>query len=705
MRDESLNRRDFLITAGKGGAALVLVIHFPAADREWLPAGAAAGSPAPTDGSGTASEAFSPAAWLRIDPDGTVSVVVDEAELGQGVTTTLPMIVAEELDADWSQVRPLPIPANPAGWVRDISTGGSTSTRMAWEPLRKAGATAREMLKRAAAAQWSVMPDQVRTENGFVVNTKDGRRLGYGALVEHARGMPVPTDPPLKDPRDFRIVGQGKPRLDVATKVDGSAVFGLDIALPGMLVATVARPPAFGATLRRHDDAAARRVPGVVDVVQVPQGVAVVARSTWAALKGRAALSLDWDTSPATGLSSDALFSDFEALADSPGTVAREAGDPDGALASAARVVEADYALPFIDHAPMEPLNAVAHVRDGGVEVWVPTQVATASQQTAARVAGVPVANVVMHVPFIGGGFGRRLETDDVELAVEVAKRVDGPVQVLWTREDSIRNGAYRPLTYHRLRGGLDPRGEPVAWTHRVVGAGPRGLVVPGLESPPYRLPNFRGDFHIRDTAIPTGAWRSVTYTHFGFVIESFIDELAHAAGKDPYRFRRDLMTEPRLRDALDLAASRAGWGKATAGRTLGIAAVSSFRSHVAEVAEISVEDGQVRVHRVVCAVHCGQVVNPGPLREQVEGAITLALGFTLKHQITVRDGAVEQGNFTDYPVLRIDEMPEVEVHVVPSADPPTGIGEPPVPPLAAAVANAIFAATARRPRRLPIEA
>ncbi len=695
MRADPVTRRDFLLTAGKGGAALVIAVHLP------LTGDAVDGVRA--DPTSSAPQPLSPAAWVRIDPDGTVSVVVDETEMGQGVMTTLPMIVAEEMDADWSKVRPLPIPENPAGWVRGISTGGSTSTRTAWEPLRKAGAAGREMLRRAAAAEWGVPPSQVRTENGQAVNVKDGRRLDYGALVEHARGLPVPQDPPLKDPRDFTIVGRGKPRLDVPGKVDGSAVFGMDTALPDMLVAVVARPPAFGATLRGHDDAAARRVPGVVDVLEVPQGVAVVARTTWAALKGRSALSLDWDTSPARGLSSESLFAELEALAASPGTTVRQDGDADGALAAAARIVEADYRLPFIDHAPMEPMNAAAHVRDGRVEVWVPTQVATASQQAAARVAGVPVANVAMHVPLVGGAFGRRLQTDDVELAVEVAMRVDGPVQVVWTREDSIRNGAYRPLTYHRLRAGLDVRGDPVAWTHRVLGAGPEGLVVPGVESPPYRFPASRADYHVKETPVPTGAWRSVTYTHFGFVIESFMDELAHAAGRDPYRFRRELMTEPKLRDALDLAASKAGWGSTAKGRGLGIAAVSSFRSHVAEVAEVSVEDGHVRVHRVVCAVHCGQVVNPRPLHEQVEGAIALALGFTLKHEITLRDGAVEQGNFTDYPILRMDEMPEVEVHVVPSTDPPTGIGEPPVPPLAAAVANAIFAATGKRVRRLPI--
>ncbi|NIP80351.1 MAG: molybdopterin-dependent oxidoreductase [Gemmatimonadetes bacterium] len=469
-----------------------------------------------------------------------------------------------------------------------------------------------------------------------------------------------------------------------------------------MLVASVERPPAFGAELRDYDDGAARQVGGVVAVVRVPQGVAVVARNSWAALEGRRALRVTWDPPP-DPVSSEALLTEFERLAGVAGEVEAERGDPDAGIARADAIVEADYALPFLDHAPMEPMNAVARVDGDRVEVWVPTQVATAAQQAAARVAGVEPGDVVLHSTLIGGGFGRRLRTDDVELAVEVAKRVDGPVQVLWTREDSIRNGFYRPLTYHRLRAGLRD-GAPSGWTHRLVGAGSRGLVVSGAGQPPYRLPDLRVDYHLPETPVPVGAWRSVSYTHLGFVIESFVDELAHAAGRDPYRFRQGLMTEPKLRAAMDLAAERAGWERgAPAGRALGIAAVSSFSSHVAEVADVSVRDGQVRVHKVVCGVHCGRVINPDTLRAQIEGGITLALSYTLKHAITLEDGAVREGNFTDYPLLRMDEMPEVEVHVVPSTDPPTGIGEPPVPPLAAAVANAVFAATGRRIRRLPI--
>ncbi len=686
MAERTVTRRDFLLTGAKGGAALIIAVHLPSRD---LFAREARG------------EGFHPAAWIRIDTDGIVEVVVDEAELGQGPMTSLPMIVAEELGADWSKVRPLKPPTDPSSWVRTISTGGSTSTRMAWVPLRTAGAAAREMLKEAAAREWGVAPAEVRVEEGQVVHDGTGRRLPFGGLVEAASALPVPDDPPLKDPSEYTLIGRPKPRVDLPDKVTGATVFGMDLAMDGLKVASVEQTPAFGATLRSFDDGAARQVPGVLDVVRVPQGVAVVAENTWAALKGRQALRLDWDTSAAAGLSSDALNAEFEGLMDRPGTVAGERGDVEGTLGP--DPVTADFSLPFLDHAPMEPMNATARVDANGVEVWVPTQVATAAQAAAARVAGVEPSAVKLNWMFTGGGFGRRLETDDVELAVEVAKRVDGPVKVMWTREDSMRHGAYRPLTYHRLKGAV-AGGRVTAWHHRLAGAGAGGLVVPGAATPPYEIPNLKADFHLKQTAVPTGAWRSVSYTHMGFVIESFMDMLAHRAGVDPYRFRRQHMTIPQLRAAMDLAADRAGWDQGVPeGHGLGIAAVSSFSSHAAEVAEVSIEDGQVRVHRVVVGVHVGRVINPDTLRAQVEGAVTLALGFTLKHGITLRDGAVVEGNFTSYPIMRIDEMPPVEVHVVPSEDSPTGIGEPPVPPLAAAVANAIFAATGVRVTGLPI--
>ncbi len=679
-------RREFLLTGAKGGAALVIAVHLPVSE---LFAREARG------------DGFHPAAWIRIDVEGVVEVVVDEAELGQGVLTSLPMIVAEELEADWSLVKPLVPPTDPSSWVRTISTGGSTSTRLAWDPLRKAGAAAREMLREAAAREWGVPVAEARASQGEVIHDPSGRRIAYGDLVEAASTLPVPEDPPLKDPSEYTIVGKPKPRFDLPDKVDGRTVFGYDVAMDEMKVASVEQAPAFGATVVSVDDAAARRVAGVLDVVRVPQGVAVIAENTWAAFQGREALRVEWDTSPAAGLSSRALTEQFQALMDEPGEVEGERGSVEAALGS--DPVTADFRLPFLDHAPMEPMNATARVDGNGVEVWVPTQVATAAQAAAARVAGVEPSDVVFHWTYVGGGFGRRLQTDDVELAVEVAKRVEGPVQVVWTRADSVRHGAYRPLTVHRLRGAVDG-GAITAWHHRVAGAGSHGLVVPGAGNPPYRIPNLLADYHLQETAVPVGAWRSVSYTHMGFVIESFMDMLAHRAGEDPYHFRRAHMMEPKLRAAMDLAAEKAGWEwGAPEGRAFGIAAVSSFASHAAEVAEVSVEDGQVRVHRVVVGVHVGRVINPDTLRAQVESAVTLALGYTLKHGITIQEGAVVESNYTNYPILRIDEMPPVEVHVVPSEESPTGIGEPPVPPLAAAVANAVFAATGVRVTELPI--
>ena len=687
---ESMTRRDFLRTSAEAGAVLLVAAHFP------------------LDGllGEMTVPPFQPVAWIRIDTDGLVSVVIDEAELGQGVQTSLPMIVAEELEADWSKVRPAPAPEDPSTWVRPIATGGSTSMRTGWQPLRVAAAKARELLRAAAAEAWRVPVSECRAENGAIVHAGSGRRLEYGALVERAAQLPVFEDPPLKPAAEYRILGAPKPRFDTPAKVRGEPVYCSDLDLPGMVVATVARPPAFGATLRSVDDVAARAVAGVLDVVRVPQGVAVIARHTWAALQGRDALRLEWDTAAAAGRSSDALHAHFATLARTPGQVMRSAGDAEAAFAGAAKQVEATYHLPFMDHAQMEPMIAVAHVRPDGVEVWVPTQVATASQAAAARVAGVDVGKVRLHLMLPGGGFGRRLQTDDVELAVEVAKHTDAPVQVFWTREDSMRNGAYRPLTQHYLRGAVDAAGRPVAWLHRAMGTGDRGLVAVGAESPPYELPNFLADMHLHEAVAPLGAWRAVSYTHMGFVIETFVDELAALAGQDPLAFRRAHLNQPKLRAALELAAEKAGWGTALpTGRARGIAAVSSFGSHAAEVVELSVaDDGEITIHRVVCGVHCGRVINPDTLAAQVESAITLALGFTLKHEITLRDGAVEQSNFHDYPILRIGEMPPVELHVVPSDEPPTGIGEPPVSPLAAAVANAIFAATGTRVRRLPID-
>jgi len=687
-----LNRRGFLKVSAEAGAGLGIAIWFPWADR-------VAATSLPAD--------LSPDAYIRIDAEGLVWVWLDKCELGQGELTALPLILMDELEADWSKVRPQHIPTDPSTWVRRMQTGGSTGVRTTWPQMRKAGATAREMLKSAAAAEWGVPVAECRAVNHEIVHEGSGRRAGYGALVGRAAQQPVPADPPLKPPSEYRFIGKGLPRLDMAEKVDGSLKYGSDIVLSGMLYAVVARPPAHGATFVSVDDSAARAVDGVVDVVTIPQGVAVVARSTYAALQGRRALKVTWDSSAAKGVTSTALYQELSGMVRTPADRAyREVGDVDAALAGAAKTVEAEYSFPFLDHAVMEPLNATAWVQGGKVELWVPTQSPTAAQQNAARVAGVEPGAVTLHVPLVGSGFGRRLVTDEAAIAVEVAKRVPAPVRVWWSRDDVTRNGAYRPLTVHLLRGGLDAAGKPVAWKYSAAGAGSQGLVTSGVESPPYDVANIRAEYHQKNTPVPVGAWRSVAYTHTGFVIECFADELAHAAGMDPLAWRLAHMPAGKLRQCLELVAEKAPWGNPAPGRFQGIAAVSSFASHAAEIAEISVSDaGEVKVHRVVVAAHVGQVVQPDNIRSQVESAIVLAMGYTFKHEITLVDGVVQQAGFSDYPLLRINEMPEVEVYTVPSEEDPTGIGEPPVPPLSAAVGNAIFAATGKRIRRLPVRA
>ncbi|NJD11798.1 MAG: xanthine dehydrogenase family protein molybdopterin-binding subunit [Gemmatimonadetes bacterium] len=689
MSTSELNRRDFLRVSAEAGAALVIAVQFPWADE--LAAAEAAELQATV--------------WLKIDGEGLVWVMLDKCELGQGEMTALPMILADELEADWSKIRTVHIPTDPSTWVRRMQTGGSTGVRTTWEFMRKAGATARELLRSAAAAEWNVPVEQCRAVEGTIEHAGTGRKLAYGRLVARAAQLPVPENPPLKPTSEFRIIGKGKIRLDMPEKVDGSLKYGSDLVLPGMLYAVVTRPPAFGAKLVSVDDAAARATADVVDVLTIPQGVAVVAKSTWAALQGRSALKVTWDSSPAAGLSSTALYEACSELVHAPAARAiKNVGDVDAAMTGAAKRIAAEYRVPFMDHAVMEPLNATAHVHDGTVEVWVPTQSPTAAQQTAAEVAGVAPGKVTLHVPLVGSGFGRRLNTDDTALAVEVAKRVTAPVRVWCPRADVTKNGFYRPLSVHLLRGGLDAQGNLVAWLHRSAGAGAQGLIASGSDNPGYDIPNLRAEFTEKQTAVPVGAWRSVAYTHMGFVQESFMDELAHEAGQDPLAFRLKYMPAGKLRQCLELVAEKANWGRPAPGRFQGIAATSSFASHAAEVAEVSVSPaGEVKVHRVVVAAHVGQVVQPDNIASQTEGAIVLALGYTLKHEITVVDGVVQQTGFSDYPLLRIDEMPLVEVYTVPSTEPPTGSGEPPVPPLPAAVCNAIFAATGKRIRQLPI--
>jgi len=685
-----------------------------------LSAGAAAGlalgvgRPGRAGAAGTTS--FAPSAFLSIDETGAVTVWVTKSEMGQGVRTSLPMLVAEELEADWSRVRIEPALAEAR--YGSMGTGGSRSIRSLFLPLRQVGAAAREMLVAAAAARWGVDAGTCRAERGAVLHGPSGRRLGYGELVAQAAKLPVPKDPALKSPKEFRLIGKRVPRLDTPDKIDGRAVFGIDVRVPGMLHAVVARAPAYGARVAGFDADRARAVPGVRGIHQVPSGVAVVADSTWAAMQGREALRVTWDAGPNAALDDGAIGRLYEERSRAPEGVARKEGEGAKALERAARRLEAVYQVPFLAHATMEPMNCTAHVRGDGAEIWAPTQAPQWAQEEVAKALGLKPEAVKVHTTLLGGGFGRRSRYDFPVEAALVSKAAGAPVQVLWTREDDMRHDFYRPASLHRLAAGLDGKGHLLAWTHRVVApsisrqlfgkasrSGDRPDVVEGAWDLPYVAPAIEVDYAVPDVGVPVGWWRSVYSTQTAFANECFLDEIATAAKKDPYALRRELLPgNSRLRGALELAASRAGWGKPLArGRGRGIACHSSFGSHVAEVAEISVEAGRVRVHRVVCAIDCGQVVNPDTVEAQVEGAMVYGLSAALRGEISIERGLAKQGNFDDYEPLRMSEMPAVEVHIVPSSADPGGVGEPGTPPIAPAVANAVFAATGKRIRRLPL--
>ncbi len=707
-------RRDFIKVVSVAGGGLILGFYLPSKE-ELL-----ATEPVP-------ATAFAPNAWLRIDLDGSVTVTVAKSEMGQGVRTSLPMLLAEELEADWSKIRIEPALADPK--YGDMTTGGSTSVRKSWLPLRKAGATPREMLISAAAQTWGVERATCRAEQGAVIHVPSGRSLTYGQLVETAAKLPVPAlnhdasgpaDVPLKDTKDFRIIGKSAARLDTPEKLDGKAVFGLDVKVPGMLVATVARCPVFGGKVKSFDATKAMAVKGVRHVAQVPSGVAVVADSTWAAMQGREALAITWDEGPSAGLDSAGIRKMFEESAKKTGMVARSEGDAAGALAAAAKKLEAIYEFPFLAHATMEPMNCVADVRKDGAEIWAPTQSPQWAQGDVAKLLGLPEEKVKVHTTLLGGGFGRRAMPDFVVEAAHVSKAAGAPVKVVWTREDDMQHDFYRPASYHRVGAGIDSSGRLVAWTHRLVapsviaqvfGIQPKAGeadAVDGAAQLPYSVPNLLVDYVMVNTAVPVGWWRSVYNSQNPFVNECFLDEVAAAAGKDPYEFRRQLLPEgSRLRRVLELAATNAGWGKPLpAGHARGIAGHFSFGSYIAQVAEVSVEaSGKAKVHRVVCAVDCGQVVNPNTIEAQMESGIVFGLTAALKGAITIEKGRAQQSNFHDYEMLRMDEMPLVEVHIQASKDAPGGVGEPGTPPIAPAVANAVFAVTGKRIRRLPIRA
>lgn len=715
-----VNRRDLLKTGVVVGGGLLLAWYFPPLGLQ------SAESPTP----------FAPNAFLRIDTDGTVTIINNKSEMGQGVYTSLSMIVAEELDCDWQKVQVVAAPVDPVYDHTQFGsqvTGGSTSVRTEWQRLALAGATARAMLVLAAANIWRIDPAVCRTENGQVIHP-DGRGLDYGSLAERADEMTVPARVELKDPARYTLIGRPVRRLDSPAKVGGTAVFGIDVQLPGMLVAVIARPPVFGAVLTGLGDEKARAVAGVQAVVEIPAGVAVVADGFWPALQGCKALQLSWDEGGGAKLSTGEIRRQYAELARTPGMIARQEGDLLAALAKSARTLTAEYEVPYLAHAPMEPLNCCVDLRADGCDISTGTQMQTGDRDAAARVCGLPPEKVRIHTTYLGGGFGRRANpaSDFVVEAVHVAKALGElgmpgrPVKVIRTREDDMRAGYYRPFWYDRIAAGLAADGKITSWHHTIVGqsiiAGTpfAGMIKEGIDETsvegaadtPYAFPSLLVDLHSPQLAIPVLWWRSVGHSHTAFVVESFLDEVAHATGQDPVALRRTLLAgHPRHLGVLELAAHQAGWDKTktktktlAAGRGMGVAVHSSFGSYIAQVAEVSVsKSGKVRVHRMVCAVDCGRIVNPDTIEAQMESAIVFGLTAALYGTITVKDGRIEQGNFHDYPLLRLDETPRIEVYIVPSSADPGGIGEPGVPPVAPAVANALFALSGARVRALPM--
>jgi isoquinoline 1-oxidoreductase beta subunit len=731
----ALDRRQFLKAGSSTAAGLVLGFWLPQRGGRFAKAQA-----------GEEQHAFAPNAFVRVAPDDVVTVISKHCEAGQGIHTGLATILAEELDADWAQVRVEPAPADQTLYKNlqfgSQTTGGSNSIPNSWEQYRRAGATARAMLISAAAKKWNVPKIELLADRGIIKHELSSRQATFGELAEAAALLPVPAGVTLKNPKNFKLIGAVRlPRIDCKAKTLGTAVFASDFSLPGMLTAVIARPPRFGAVVRGFDPTAAKTVPGVTDVVQTPTGVAVVAKSFSAARRGRNLLHIDWDESNAETRGTPELISEYRALLSQPGAIARRDGDCALAFSRAARTLTADFEYPYLAHAPMEPLSAVVRLSANRCDIWTGDWDISGVQDDSVRISGLKQEQILIHSLYGGGSFGRR--GGDASQAVEIAKAIGGraPVKLLWTREEDIRVDAYRPMYLHRLTAGLDEQGNLIAWQHRIVGQSvlgdDPGFIIDGIDitsvagasNIPYDIPNIIVDLHTPRSGIPVDQWRSVGDSHTAFSVETFLDDVAHAVGKDPYQFRLELLSKdprnkailqltapapmgqslfakfPRDRQVMQLAAEKAGWGTPLApGRGRGLAVHYSFHASLAYVAEVTVSaDGSVKVDRVVCAVDCGIAINPDVIRAQVEGGVAFGLGAILYSTISLKQGRVEQSNFNDYRVLRMSSMPTVEVYIVNSEEPPSGIGEPTVPPIGPAVSNAIFAATGTRVRTLPL--
>jgi isoquinoline 1-oxidoreductase beta subunit len=702
---KTLTRRTFLKVSAAGSAFLI---------GGYLPG-------LRESGTAEAASTFEPNIWVKIGADDAVTIMLTQLEMGQGVMTSMPMLLAEELDADWNKIKTEWVPADPKYGNPNFGgaqlTAGSNSVRGMWKILREAGGTARVMLVTAAAQTWGVPENSCSTEKGEVIHQASGRRIHYGALVDKAAALPVPKTVSLKSPKDFRLMGKPVARLDIPEKVNGTAVFGIDVKRPGILIARVLKCPVFGGKVESFNADKAKAVPGVRNVVKISSGVAVVADNYWAASKGIQALEVKWNEGPLANLTSADIRKKYASLAEQPGSVARNNGDAQSEIKNNTRSFERVFEAPFLAHACMEPMNCTADVRADRCDVWVPTQGQTSAHGAAVAASGLPAKAVNIYTTYLGGGFGRRGEADYVTDAVETSKAVGKPVKLIWTREDDIQHDYYRPVTYVRMWGAVDGSGKPVAYMQRIVqqslmkrlGGLPKDGVdrisVDGSATLPYDIPNIRVEYIENDPGIPYGFWRSVGCSVQGFVVEAFIDELAATAGKDPYEFRRDLLGKhPRHLAVLNTVAEKSGWGKPLpAGHARGIAVMEAFGSIVGQVAEVSLKNGSVKIHKVWVAVDTGWVINPDTIKAQMEGGTLYGLTAALKGEITIQNGRVMQHHFNDYQMIRHNEAPEVEVTIVSSTETPGGIGEPGTAVAAGALVNAISAATGKRIYKLPI--
>ena len=711
--DQDFSRRKFL----KDSVGLLggLVIGF------YLPARSGRAYAADT----SHKQVYPPNAFIHIAADDNITIVVNKSEMGQGVYTSLPMLINEELEADWSRisVESAPVAAvyNDTRFGMQL-TGGSSSIPSSWEQMRQVGAVARVLLIRAAAQEWGVPEDECHAENSQVIHA--GKKSSYGKLADAAAKLPLPENVALKSSKDFKIIGKPMKRLDTPEKINGSAKFGLDVYLPGVLTVLIARCPVFGGKVKSFNADEARKLPGVQGVYQVPTGIAVAATGFWPARTARDLLQIEWDEGAGAALSTPAMFAEYLELAKQPGAVARHDGDTVQGFKAAHKSISAEYEVPYLAHAAMEPLNVVVDLKPDRCSIWTGTQAQTMDRAAAAKILGLKPEQVEIHTTYLGGGFGRRANprSDFVSEAVQVAMAVGHPVKVVWTREDDMQGGNYRPMWADHIEAGINKDGKPLAWKHTIVGQsivagtsfesfmthnGIDATSVEGAATLPYLIPNLQVELHSVKNEVPVQWWRSVGHSHTAFVVETMMDELAHIAGRDPVAYRLDILpADSRYRGVLKLAAEKSGWGKKKlpAGHAYGVAVHQSFNSYVAQVAQVSLENGKARVHRVIAAVDCGQVVNPDGVHQQIESAIVFGLSAALHGAITLEKGRVMQSNFNDYPPLRFSEMPQVEVHIVESREPPSGIGEPGTPPIAPAVANALFVLTGKRLRRMPFD-